>query len=314
MNVKNSLKKMAEDKDNSAVQKLTIFWVDPRILKVEPGFNIRFEGPELDAHIDEMKSAYRAGAIFPAVDIRVDGDDTILVDGHCRRRMYLELIEEGEDIKKVEARAYTGNDADRVAHMLGSAQGKPLSTLEQGLCYLRLERFGWTRSQIIARSGKSATHVDQALMLANSNSDVQNMVASGEVSARNAVALLREHGERTGEVLAPMVEKAKREGKSKVTTKTIGGRAIPRKLVDRFASTIGELVTSLSGECLAGLDDVAEDAVVSVSAKHLKALLEAHAEVQQLRDAEKSPAAAATKEDDEPEVVDHRQASFLDAV
>jgi ParB family transcriptional regulator, chromosome partitioning protein len=288
MQGKFTAKKMAEDASNADISKKQHYQIDPRALKVEEGFNLRMPGPELDEHIEEMKAAHRAGAVFPPVVFRVDAKtgDMILIDGHCRRRMYVELIEEGVEIEKVDAIQFDGNDADRVAFMLGSGNGKQYSTLEQGIGYLRLERFGWTRAAIIARSGRSSTHVDQALMLAKANSDLQGMVQSGAVSARQAIEMVREHGEQAGAVLAPLVAKARSQGKKKVKPSAIAGKKLPRPLLDRCASQVGELFTALDSDTREAIEDADDEEVIALPARHLKALLAAHAEMQKIQKAE----------------------------
>ena len=215
-----SLKILAERK-LEWIGKTTQFKIDPRKLEVEDGFNARIPGDELDAHIAAMKESFKAGATIPAIDVRVDDGRVIVVDGHCRRRAILELIAEGVEIESVDIRQYRGNDAERVAHMLTSAQGKPLTPLECGKSYLRLIRFGWTKPAIASRVGKSISHVEQMILLAESNSDVQAMVAGKSVSAAVAVEMVRKHGENAGPVLQNHLDTAKAGGKKKVTQKTI---------------------------------------------------------------------------------------------
>lgn len=45
-----SLKALAESKTDG-IQKATIFKVDPHVVRFEEGFDLRIEGPELDAAI-----------------------------------------------------------------------------------------------------------------------------------------------------------------------------------------------------------------------------------------------------------------------
>jgi ParB family chromosome partitioning protein len=218
-----SLKILAE-RHVDGVSKSTQFKLDPRIVEVEAGFNAR---PLDRAHIDAMKLAFKSGAVFPPIFVRVDNGRIILVDGHHRTTAFNELIAEGIEIQSVDAIQFRGNDADRVAHMLTSAQGLPLTPLEMGLSYRRLIGFGWDVKQIAAKVGKTASHVGEMIKLAESNSDVQRMVASKQVSASNAVKMIRKHGEKAGPVMARHLETAKSAGKAKVTAKTIQGDTMP---------------------------------------------------------------------------------------
>ncbi len=212
-----SLKVLAERKVDG-VQKTTQFSVDPRLVEVEEGFNAR---PIDREHVEAMKASIRAGAVMPPWFVRVNNGRIIVVDGHHRRISVLELIEEGEEIKRVDCIQFRGSDADRITLMLTSSQGKPLTPLQMGLQYRKLAAFGWNEGEIGAKVGKTRQHVHDMVLLAESNSDVQGMVARGEVAAHIAVAALRKHGSEAGKVLAGHLDTAKAAGKKKVTNKTI---------------------------------------------------------------------------------------------
>ncbi|HWX01389.1 ParB/RepB/Spo0J family partition protein [Collimonas sp.] len=212
-----SLKVLAERKIDG-VQKTTRFQVDPRIIEIEPGFNGR---PIDQEHVDSIKASIKAGAELDALVVRVEDGRIILVDGHHRLTAILQLIVEGVEILRIDARQFRGNDAERIAHMLTSAQGKPLTPLEQGLQYRKLIGFGWTNQEVASKVGKSANYVSQMLTLAESNSDVQGMVARKEVAAHVALEVVKKHGSGAGKVLAGHLETARSAGKTKVTKKTV---------------------------------------------------------------------------------------------
>lgn len=235
-----SLKVLAERKARG-IQKSTQFQVDPRIIEIEEGFNARPIDPE---HVQAMKMSMLAGTILPPLFVRVRPEDggIIVVDGHHRLTAILALIDEGHEFKRVDCMQFRGNDADRIAHMLTSSQGKPLTPLQMGLQYRKLSTFGWHEGEIAAKVGKSRQHVHDMVLLAESNSDVQGMVARGEVAAHIVVAALRKHGSEAGKVLAGHLDTAKAAGKKKVTNKTIkkaASTAAPpvlniNEMVDRF--------------------------------------------------------------------------------
>lgn len=209
-----SLKAAAEDKTNPDVSKTTSFAVNPRVLEVEEGFNAR---PLNADHVAEMSLAWRNGAVFPPLEVRVEDGRIILVDGHHRHAAALDAIEKGFDIKTVDVRQFRGNDADRVAHMITSAGGLPLTPLQLGIQYRKLIHFGWTEKEIAGRTGKSGEHVRNMILLAEANSDVHQMVNSGQISGTAAVAVVKEHGSRAGQVIREGLEQAQANGKSKVT-------------------------------------------------------------------------------------------------
>ncbi|MDH5297878.1 MAG: ParB N-terminal domain-containing protein [Desulfobulbaceae bacterium] len=229
-----SLKVLAEAKAEG-VQKSTQFRVDPKIIEIEDGFNAR---PIDYEHVSAMKTSMLAGSILPPLFVRVENDRIIMVDGHHRLTAILQLIDEGHEIKRVDIMQFRGNDADRISHMLTSAQGKALTPLQMGIQYRKLEAFGWDQGEIAKKVGKSRQHVHDMVLLAESNSDVQGMVARGEVAAHVAIDVLRKHGSEAGSVLAGHLDTAKAAGKNKVTNKTIR-KAAPE--ADAAAEYLGHL-------------------------------------------------------------------------
>lgn len=285
----NSLRALA-DKKTAGVSKDNVFKVDPRIIKIEQGFNVRYETPARRAYIDGLKLAKRAGAIFPALDVRVEAGEVILVDGHNRLQADMELIAEGEDIQSVECRHFKGNDAERTAHMASTGQqGLPLSPLESGHAYRRLINWGWPIQRIAAHGGKSDTHVEQCIMLAESDTAIQQMIVRGEVPAHIVVDVLRKHGKKALEVLQESLAKAQAKGGKKVTAKTLYGPTIPREVVGNVVSSLATFYTRLSDDdrqnlqtLLNGNEDELKGKTVTLDAASLKALFDAHHEVQQV--------------------------------
>lgn len=190
-----SLKVMAEDKDLQGVSKVTSFAVDPRMLEVEEGFNAR----PLDLeHVASIS---------------------------------LDAIAAGAEVLSLECRQFRGNDADRVAHMITSQSGLPMTPLQLGRQYRKLVGFGWAEKAIADRVGKTPQHVGQLLALSEMNSDVQAAVDAGTVSASNAIKIVKTHGDKAGEVIADVVHTAQLAGKKKATAKHIDG-ATPKNLPD----------------------------------------------------------------------------------
>lgn len=249
-----SLKVLAERKVEG-IQKVTNFAVDPRIIEIEDGFNAR---PIDQEHVQAMKTSMLAGSILPPLFVRVENGRIIMVDGHHRLTAILALIDEGHEFKRVDCMQFRGNDADRIAHMLTSSQGKNLTPLQMGLQYRKLAALGWNEGEIAAKVGKSRQHVHDMVLLAESNSDLQGMVARGEVAAHVAIAALRKHGSEAGNVLAGHLDTAKAAGKSKVTNKTI------RKAAPVETSKVFEFEIGHPGEDGAGLFAYSEKVKVSV--------------------------------------------------
>lgn len=230
--------KVAAERKLPGVSKETNFQVDPRLIEVEPGFNRPIDAE----HVAQFKASIRDGAIIPPIAVRVDAGRIILVDGEHRWRAVMALIADGVEIVSMAAVQFRGNDVERVAHLLTSSQGKPLTPLESGIQYNKLVGFGWDTRKIAARVGRSVTHVDQCLLLANSNNDVHEPIKRGDVSSSEAAKIVRKHGERAGAVIAGKLSEAKAAGKTRVTA---GAKP---KTTQELLALVKQIPDSVTGE------------------------------------------------------------------
>jgi ParB family chromosome partitioning protein len=191
----------------------------------EPGFNTREHTTAFWQGIREFAQYIAGGGVFPPLEVRPRPEGGVfVVEGHRRRlALFVARDELGAPVEFVNIVAFTGNDADRIARIVTSNSQVPLTPLEAARVYQRLANLGKTPDEIAAMVGKTRQHVDQALILATANVDVQRMVADGKVAGATAVKVVREHGEDAGKVLQDALDKAKATGKGKVTEGTIKG-------------------------------------------------------------------------------------------
>lgn len=246
----------------------------------EPGFNLRREGEDLNASIDALAEFIFSGGVIPALEVRPREEGGVfVVDGHRRRRAILKAIERGAPIEWVAVVAFTGNDVDRVARIMTSAEGRALSPLEVAAGYKRLAAFGLSPEDIAQRVHKTRQHVDQLLILANANADVQQMVADGVVSATLAIDVVRKHGDKAGEFL-----RAKTGGGGrKITAGEIKPKALPRVVVDEVSERIERFTSELPQDVkllLCGNPQaVRHDKTVTIPALLLREIIDAHASI-----------------------------------
>lgn len=256
-------------------------------LHVEPGFNLRIEDDEFQAGVEVLAQYILDGGMVPPLEVRPRAEGGMfIVDGHRRHRAYGLAIERGAPIEWIEVRLFAGNDADRVARIMTSAEGRPLSPLETSRGYKRLAAFGLTADDIARRVGKTRAHVEQLLLLSNANQDVQNLVAAGGVSAALAVQTVRKHGEQAGDVLGKELEKAKAAGKKKVTAGTMAPRKIPAQQANGLFDSVDAVLDELGKETrvhLAGLETTEqrnEPVTITLPAWAVLDLIEVHAGIQ----------------------------------
>jgi len=256
-----SFKQMIKDGE---VRRADAMKVQLEDLHEEPGFNLRTEGEALEASINALAEFVAGGGQIPPLEVRPRAEGGVwLVDGHRRRRALLKLDAEGRLPRTpnkdrpevleawVPVIAFEGSDADRVARIITSQENEKLSPLELAEGYKRLRAFGWSVEQIAAKVGKTRQHVEQVLTVGNANTDVQNLVAAGHVSATTAAQVVREHGDGAGKVLGAELKKAQASGKKRVTAGSMKGPSIPKPRL--------EAVHTASRNLIASLDSIDED-------------------------------------------------------
>lgn len=205
------------------------FVVDPRVLKVDPGYNVRdLKTPENREHIDGLKESIAANSVRTPLEVRLQGEDIFVVSGHCRLIAVMELIAEGHDeIKGVPCvrESKNTNDAERTLNLAISNSGKPLTTLEVAEVVRRLEGFGWTPEEIQKRMRwKSKATVTQHEEIAALPEGTKQLIKSGEISPTLARNIAKGVDPEVAEkLIRDNLEENKRikGARAKVTAKTI---------------------------------------------------------------------------------------------
>lgn len=220
-------------RDHPGVQgKRDAYPFDPRLLKIEPNYNVR--DLDTDEDLGELKESIRANGVRVPLEVRLAGEDVFVVAGHRRHRAVMELIAEGEEIKSVPVMPEPKgtNDAERVVNLVVSNSGKPLKPLEIAEVVRRLSAFGWEKGQIARRLGwKSSASVDQHLDLLALSEPIKQHVRNGEISATLAKNIAKGVDPKFAEDLikANLEENRKIKGKrAKVTPKQIKRDAKPK--------------------------------------------------------------------------------------
>ncbi|KGG87666.1 hypothetical protein [Comamonas thiooxydans] len=240
-----SFKSLLNDK---VIGKNNLLVIGVHLLEEEEGFNQRdYADPEVVAQIEAFASAYLAGSFVPPPIVRfcVASQRVLMVEGHLRRRGLILANERGAGIVKLECVPFRGSDADRVQLMLTSAQGLALKPVGVARSYLMLLRMGNDASEIARRLNRSISHVEDMLVLATANTDVQNMVNSGTVLQTNAIAAVRKYGDTAGPFLAGELVKARAQGKSKVTASSLKEWMPSAKLMRGIFDSAQPLISSL---------------------------------------------------------------------
>lgn len=258
-------------------------------IRVKEGFNLRDLDDEYETGIEALTSYILAGGTFPALEVIAlpDGSGVEVVDGHRRYDAIGRAIQRGAPIEWVAVVGFQGNEIERRARIYTSNEGVKLRPLEAARGFKRFRGMGLATEEIASLVHRSRPHIENYLVLADAEPDVQALVRAGAVSAEVAIDAVRQHGAQAGEFLSGKVIQAKAAGKAKVTASTIHGRALPRKVVSPLISGVDTFMQGLDANQRATLLDIQEGRVASetitIPAAALLVLFQAHAAVETLR-------------------------------
>lgn len=260
-----------------------------RDIHVKPDFNLRDRDSFYEAAVEELTAYIMSGGQLPALEVAPlpDGSGVELIDGHRRHDGYGRAIARGFPIEWVPIVAFQGNEIDRQARIFTSNKNAPLRPLEAARGFKRFRGAGLDSAEIAAIVHCSRTHVENYLVLADAERDVQELVRACTVSADVAIEAVRKLGAKAGEFLAGKVDQAKAAGKSKVTPSAIHGRALPRKVVSPLISGVDAFIQRLDANQRATLLDIKEgrvaDETITIPAAALVDLFQAHSAVEAIR-------------------------------
>lgn len=180
------------------------FMVPVEHLITEDGFNVR----DLDQdHISAMAQAYQDGKMMPALVIRTTQSGFKVIDGH--HRLSAAKI---AGVRRLECKEFAGSEAEQIAFMISSSQGRNLKPIERAHAYRRLIGFGMTKDEIAKQVMRSRADIDNHLLLLEAGDDVIDAIKSGEVAATEVQREMRKSGAEAQDKIMTEVNKARQSG------------------------------------------------------------------------------------------------------
>lgn len=255
--------------------------IDPRQIAIEKNHNPRnYNLPENRAHLDELKSSIKEQGTLVPLLVRWDvgAKQCVLVDGECRLRANLELIDEGVTIIAVPTVQVAGNnEADRLITSLTANTGKPLSKWEIGTAFQKLIGWGWDTAKIATRMGYTERYVKESLELSDAPDEVKQLLSQQAVTPSLALQHIRVDPKTATKKLEgaiarakskarkpktkkngnPVKEKpvtAKREKKSDRVSFTKQEALIMRDVFDSVAGSSGDALKNRCNRCMEIID------------------------------------------------------------
>ncbi len=255
-------------------------------IHIEPGFNPAGR-MEDDEDGENLYQFIMSGGRLPDWEVRPREEGGVwAVDCHRRHYQTGRAIAAGAPLQDkdglvwISIKQFVGNDIDRVCRIATSNEGKKLTALQLANVYKRLAGFGLSADEIAKRMSRTSSHVEQLLLLGNSNHDVQSAVARGEIAPSLAISTARAHGEAAGAVIAAEVLKAKAAGAKRVTAATMRPWAPAARMVSPIVTHAKSLLASLPPDVAAKASNAAlmpsdgETVNVTMSARALFLLVQ----------------------------------------
>ncbi len=192
--------------------------VDLRNIVIEDSFNCRKDYGDLT---ELMNSIIELGQLEPVKGYKVKGEDKfILTDGHRRFKAIQMAHEQGHPIDTVFLMKSSSTKEDRDFEMLVTGLGKKLlEPIEQAEAFKRLLSYGFNKSEIAKKIGKSHTYIAQMLRVADAPKEVKNLVESGEVAINTVSKLMKDNNsEQVKEIIKENLKEKRDSGDKKKLT------------------------------------------------------------------------------------------------
>jgi ParB family chromosome partitioning protein len=202
--------------------------IDPRKITVDPTYNVRIDGPELEEANAILYASLKANGLVTPLRVRIEGENPVLVQGHRRLSQIMKLIEDGHPFETVQVLPEPrGTDEQtRTIDLITSNSGHPLSMLEKAEVFKRLLAFGWDAAKIAEKAGITPKQVGNILDLGAAPEAIKELVSSGQVSATTATKLVQSQGGTQAAVT--LAEAAAASPGKKVTAGTLKKATAPK--------------------------------------------------------------------------------------
>ena len=187
--------------------------VPVELLDFDPANNIR---PLNEQHVNNLSEEYRKNGpdALPPLRVIFNNDEpyAIGVEGFHR---YAAALKAG--LAYLPCIEFSGTPLQKLALMVKSSQGLPLTALQRADAYKSMRETGASLQEIADEVLTSKTDVEDKLFLAGAPKSVRDMVEAGQVSATEAIKVLRKAGGDAEAILTEALKKAMEKGKKKTT-------------------------------------------------------------------------------------------------
>ncbi|MGH8156619.1 MAG: hypothetical protein ACREPQ_00735 [Rhodanobacter sp.] len=206
-------------------------WMDPHSIHVMDGFNARIRTPTYMEHLRSIVESMKGEDGF-LIDKPISVDVVYAVGGHTRLEASIIAIAEGAAFSEIPVVLLpkSMNMVDMTVDLYRGNTGRPLTPYETAIVAKRLNRMDLSEAEIGRRLGLAQSHVNGLLLLAAAPRAIANMVIADELSASEAINVLRKHGNKAQDILQQAKQRAEDAGQKKVTAAHLPGAAFAKAI------------------------------------------------------------------------------------
>ena len=190
-------------KSNQIQKNGNSFNADFDMLFVEEGFNIRDVDQE---HIIGFRSSWINNIAIPALTVEVVNGKLKVIDGHHRYYGYKVALASGKfESKQLSVIEFMGNEVEKLALMIKSSEGRPLSTLERAGAYQRMIDGGASQLSIAESLGEASNTVSNLVRMYGfivENSKFRILVENKILSTSKIISYLKNYDDNAHVILS----------------------------------------------------------------------------------------------------------------
>lgn len=168
----------------AGVTRKDLLFLDPKLVRSEPGFNARTEVGDVSDLVASMRDVGVLQPIVVRPDRGGDGQTLyVVIDGHRRLAAAQALRAEGVEISIPVVRQDVNAEEAVVLMAVAGLQRKDFTPVEEGRLVRRFVSWGWNHQKVADKLGKSLGWVQQRVALAGLPEAMAAAVTNGTVPA-----------------------------------------------------------------------------------------------------------------------------------
>ena len=228
----------------TAPTRFSIWKVDPRLLVVDEGYNVRTDMGDIEELCD---SIIENGIQTPLKCYKERGVERYhIISGHRRYNAIMLAISKGFPFARVPMISIDPkSEQEKTFDLLSDNSGKPLTMSESSEVIKRLINFNFTIAEISKKTGMNRNKINQLIEISKLNPETIREIDKGNVAATSVLDVVKEKGIDAGQELVKKSVGAK--------NKTSKNKRVSKKEIlqsDTNKKTLAEYVSEVTTKCL----------------------------------------------------------------